>query len=207
MVRRTYNSPKRQRQGAETRAAIKAAAQALFADRGYEAATIADIARAAGVAAPTVYAQFASKRGILAEALKDVRFGQGYRQAIGDALNSADPDARLRLIATIARQVYEVEDATLSLWRAAGALAPELAAIEAEDEEGRRDAQSSTIDLLIATGRLNSGLGRETARDVLWTLTSRDLYRQLVKARAWSAAQYEAWLADLLQVALLARSP
>ena len=45
----------RQRQAAETRARIERAARQVFADSGYGAANIADVAQAAGVAVPTVY--------------------------------------------------------------------------------------------------------------------------------------------------------
>ena len=55
----------RDRKKARRRAQIMAAAQGLFASRGIDATTMADIAAAAGISAPTVFNYFGSKDGIL----------------------------------------------------------------------------------------------------------------------------------------------
>ncbi len=62
----TANREKRQRQKIERRDAILAAARKVFAQEGYEGATIADIAREAGVAAGTVYLYYQSKTDLFA---------------------------------------------------------------------------------------------------------------------------------------------
>jgi hypothetical protein len=41
------------------------------------------------------------------------------------------------------------------------------------------------------------------ARDILWTLTSPDIYRNLVVERRWGPQRYEDWLGDTLVSALL----
>jgi len=64
-VKREYDSSRRQRQAAQTRADTLAAARRLFAERGYAATTIEAIAAAAEVSEATVYAGFGSKRGLL----------------------------------------------------------------------------------------------------------------------------------------------
>ena len=64
-VKREYDSSRRQRQAAQTRADILQAARRLFSERGYAATTIEAIAAEAEVAEATVYAGFGSKRGIL----------------------------------------------------------------------------------------------------------------------------------------------
>jgi AcrR family transcriptional regulator len=55
---------------AHTRARISAAALALVADGGYQAAAISSVARAAGVGAGTVYRHFPSKADLLAEVFR-----------------------------------------------------------------------------------------------------------------------------------------
>jgi AcrR family transcriptional regulator len=50
-----------------TREKIVAAAKALFAERGYEGATIRDIARAAGMSTGAVFASFADKSDLFTE--------------------------------------------------------------------------------------------------------------------------------------------
>ncbi|HZE14290.1 MAG TPA: TetR family transcriptional regulator, partial [Mycobacterium sp.] len=52
----------RQRQAAATRVRVVRAARRVFARRGYGAATMAEIARSAGVAVPTVYKLYGTKR-------------------------------------------------------------------------------------------------------------------------------------------------
>lgn len=47
-------------------------------------------------------------------------------------------------------------------------------------------------------GVLRSGLSFEEATDVLWALTSYDLYRMLVVEQRWQPERYETWLAQLL---------
>jgi AcrR family transcriptional regulator len=59
----TSLAPKRTRlPAAERRALIEQAAARLFAERGYELTTVADIASAAGVSKPMLYRHFESKR-------------------------------------------------------------------------------------------------------------------------------------------------
>jgi AcrR family transcriptional regulator len=91
---------KRERQKNVRRDAILAAARKVFAREGYEGATIADIAKEAGVASGTVYLYYASKTDLFA-ALNAVFF-----QAIQKAMIQTDapPDveggtrARIRAV-------------------------------------------------------------------------------------------------------------
>jgi AcrR family transcriptional regulator len=57
---RTYQSPRRRQQAEETRRAILGAARQLFAERGYAATALSDIAEAAGVSVPTLYSSIGS---------------------------------------------------------------------------------------------------------------------------------------------------
>ncbi|MEU6173079.1 TetR family transcriptional regulator [Streptantibioticus parmotrematis] len=62
-------APQRRRDAPRTRARLLAAAADLFAERGYEAATVRDIAERAGVNQALVYRYFGSKKGLLVEAM------------------------------------------------------------------------------------------------------------------------------------------
>jgi AcrR family transcriptional regulator len=202
---RSYYSLVRQRQADETRARIAAAARQLILTKGYEAATIEAIAREAGVATPTVYAVFGSKRRILSELVDRAAFGPVYQDLVAKVTELQEPSARLRLAARIARQIYDSERSELDLLRKAGVIIPELAAIEEERECGRYDAQAPTIAYAVQSGQLLPGLNEKEARDLLWTLTGRDIYRMLVVQRKWSSKRYENWLSDAIVAALLVR--
>ncbi|HWU64781.1 MAG TPA: helix-turn-helix domain-containing protein [Ensifer sp.] len=61
----------RSRQKAKRRDEIIAAAQALFESQGIDATTMADIAAAAGISAPTVFNYFGSKDGVLIALIRE----------------------------------------------------------------------------------------------------------------------------------------
>jgi len=201
---RSYYSLVRQRQADETRARIATAARELILTKGYPAATIEAIAREAGVATPTVYAVFGSKRRILTELIDRAAFSPVYQDLVSEALQLTEPIARLRMAPRIARQIYDSERSEFDLLRQAGVVLPELAAIEREKECGRYEAQAQTITLLVQSGRLKTGLDETEARDIFWTLTARDVYRMLVIERGWSSDRYEQWLSDTIVAALVA---
>jgi len=202
-TRRSYHSAIRQRQAEETRRRIAEAARRLLLTKGYAGTTIEAVARKAGVAPQTVYAVFHSKRGILTDLMDRATFGPAYRDLVEQALNTEEPSARLRFAARIARQVHDSYRAELDLLRGAGVVAPELAALEREREHRRFEAQKPMIDYLVQAGRLRPDLNAARAREILWALTGRELYRMLVVERDWDSDRYEEWLADLLVSALI----
>ena len=204
VLKRVYESPARERQAGETRSRIANAARQLLEQSGYEGMTIPAVARAAGVAVPTVYAIFGSKKGIVSELLDQARFGEDYRALVRSVMNTSKPRERLAFAARIARKIYESEVPVENLLRGAGMLAPELAAVENERECQRYDHQVILIDSLVQAKLLRTGLDRQRARDILWCLTSRELFRMLVQRRGWSPDQYEDWLRSTLDRTLVA---
>lgn len=195
---RSYYSLVRSKQADKTRERIAGAARKLIFSRGFDAATIEAIAREAGVAVPTVYAVFGSKRRILAELVERAAFGPIFQQLIGEAEGLTDPVARLRLTARIARQVYDGERSESELLRKARVVVPEIAAREHERDCGRYEAHGVTVSHLVRSGLLHPGLTEKEALDLLWTFTARDFYRLLVVERQWSVDRYQQWLADTL---------
>jgi AcrR family transcriptional regulator len=201
---RTYYSLARQRQADETRNRIAAAGRKLILENGYAAATMEAIAREAGVATPTVYAVFSSKRRILTELIDRAAFGPAYQELVAQAYEMSDPVPRLRQAARIARQIYQGQSSEFELLRAAGVVTAELVAMEDERENGRYEAQGPSVALLVKSGRMLPPLTESQARDILWTLTSHNFYRMLVMVRGWTPDQYEAWLADTVVASLVA---
>jgi AcrR family transcriptional regulator len=199
---RSYHSLVRQRQADETRTRIAEAARKLILEKGYSAATMEAIAREAGVATPTVYAVFGSKRRILTELIDRASFGPGYQELVDKTLQMSDPVARLRQAARIACLIHQAESSELEALRKAGVVNSELIAMEDERECGRYEAQAATIALLVQSGRLLPILHETEARDILWSLTGRAMYRMLVGERHWSSDRYTQWLGDTIVTAL-----
>lgn len=202
---RQYSSPVREQRADETRTRIADAARTLFLANGFDGTTVDAIAREAGVAVPTVYAIFRSKRGLVEELLHRARFGAAYADLVQRAIAETDPRARVRFVARISRRVYDGERAELDFLRGAGMVSPDLG--DAEEERKRYTLQKKTIDFLSDAGVLRSDLDVTTARDVLFAMTARDVYRSLVVVRGWDPAKYERWLGETLLAALVLAAP
>ncbi len=201
--RRPYKSLARERQAGDTRKRIVEATRQLLKSKGYAGMTIEAIAQRAEVSAQSVYAIFRSKTGILTELLDQSTLRAGYEQLVRQALSAADPETRLRVAASIARQIHGARSTTFDLLRGAGVVAPELAKLEQQRECLRYERQENMISSLREAGRLRPALDHESARDIFWTLTGRDVYRMLVRERGWSPQKYQDWLADTLVHSLL----
>ena len=79
-------SGRREQQAAETRVLILTAARQLFAKHGYGATSVAQIAREAGVAIPTIYTSVGTKLDLLAS----------LNELVARDANVADLEPRLR---------------------------------------------------------------------------------------------------------------
>jgi AcrR family transcriptional regulator len=196
--KRPYHSRVRQRQAEETRQRILEAARSLFESQGYAATTLEAIAELAEVSPKTIAAVFGSKRALLAEVINPEAFSTPVKLLIEELRATEDPSRQLSLVAQITRQAYEPLASSLELLRTAGAVAPELADLARQIEARRRQNQARLIASLSEQGALRPGLSFEEATDVLWALTSYDVYRMLVVEQGWEPARYETWLAQLL---------
>jgi AcrR family transcriptional regulator len=202
--KRPYHSRMRQRQAEETRRRILEAARELFESSGYVVTTLEAIAELAEVSPKTIAAVFGSKHALLAEAINPEAFSTHVRQLIEELRATEDPPRQLSLVAQITRQAYEPLVSSLELLRTAGAVAPELADLAQQVEARRRQNQARLMASLHEQGVLRSDLSFEEVTDVLWALTSYDLYRMLVVEQGWEPERYEMWLAQLLVQHLLA---
>src|SRR6266700_666893 len=105
-----------------------------------------------------------------------------------------------RHILAVARELFESHGYTATTLEAIA----ELADLAQQIEARRRQNQARLIVSLREQGTLHPGLSFEEATDVLWALTSYDLYRMLVVEQSWEPERYETWLAQLLVQHLLA---
>jgi len=197
---RKYHSPVREKQAGQTRKRILDSARRLILNKGFADATIEAVASEAGVAVPTVYAAFGSKRGIVQGLMERAALNSGYAELVREAMRSDDPETRVRYAAKIARRIFDSLRSESEVLRGATAVAPDFVR---EKERLRYERQGGLINLLEEKSALRPELTAAAARDILWTLTSYEIHRCLVVERNWSADRYEKWLGDTLVLALL----
>jgi len=185
-----------------TRLRIVDAARSLFVTRGYNAVTMDEIARDAGVAYQTVYAVFGNKLSVAREVIWTSFEVEGINDLIGAAEASTDPEVWLRLGARIARIINERLGDLLRFMQESGD--PELLVEYQKVDDRRLEQERSLITMLENSGRLKAGLSPSEALAVLWAMTGSQLHHQLVSQRHWTAGRYEEWLGDSLIALLLA---
>ena len=201
---RKYESPARVRQASATRNRIIDAAESLLLEKGFAGMTVAAVAKRAGVAPQTIYAIFSSKAGIIMAAIEDrVLRDDSNVDAIKQLQNATDPVQILRSVARIIRNVYEGNAPTFTAVYGACMVSPQLADLEKELNELRREKQAPIVDDLMASGKMLPHLDREAVRDLLWALSGREMYYLLVIRRGWSPDKYEEQLAGLLIASLV----
>ena len=196
--KRVYRSESRQTQAVQTRNRILAAARTLFESDGFVNITIEKLAKAAEVSGPTVYALFQSKHGVLRALMDDALPSVQFEALVEQVRLEKSAQKRLLISAKIARQIYDAEKAQMAIFQGASVLSPEFKELEQEKEKRRYERQEETIQTMAKENSLADGLSVSKARDILWALTGRDMYRMFVVERGWSSDEYETWLGQLL---------
>jgi TetR/AcrR family transcriptional regulator of autoinduction and epiphytic fitness len=207
--KRTYDSSNRAREARETRRRIVEAAARLFVRDGYAATSIGAIAQEAGVAVPTVYAGLRNKAGVL-RAVVDLTV-RGDDEAVPLASRAEwremeredDPRRQLALFARIHRQIGDREAAVFAQLEAAAGADSEATRMLADHDDRRYKTQSRLARSLHRKKALRPGLTAREAADLIWTLASERTYLALVRDRGWGPENYERWVMEQLEAALL----
>lgn len=208
MTPRSYDASRRQAAARRSRERILDAARRRFLRDGYGATTVAAIARDADVAPQTVTKHFANKAGLV-KALFDVALvgddtggPLSERPAIVEMLHEPDARAMLRSYAETLTAMLPRTAPIQLLLRSSGA--PELVAVWDQIRAGRLAGMSDLATALAGTGALRDGVTVETARDVLWTYSSPDLYQLLVEDRGWPVERFTWFLVESTAALLIA---
>lgn len=207
-VKRSYRSTRRREQADETRRRIIRAAHDLFVSQGYGRTTIAEVARAAGVAAETVYAAFGNKPTLLRQVWyattrgdeQDIRLLD--RPEIRAVLAEPDLPTRLRAHAIALTPVFRRMTPLLRALQGATTSEPAAAAMLAEFDERRLDAARHYARAAAATGQL--GVSEQECSDVLASTMDGALWYRLVEERGWSEERFARvlgtmWVATLVR--------
>src|SRR5437763_13117182 len=196
---------RREQMARQTRRDILAAARRLFAERGYAATSINDIAAEAGVAVQTIYARLGSKRGMLLALVDLIDEEAGVSQLVPGVRDAGTPDEALRAGIRISRAVHErCGDLIEALFTAAGA-EPELADAVAEGQRRHRDGARLTIDRIQELRGLRNDVSPQRAQALFALSTNHEAWRELIRGYQLGWDPAEDWLVDALARALLAR--
>ena len=207
--KRRYNSTRRQAQARETRRQIIEAARRSFVERGYAGATIEAIAQEAGVAPETIFATFGNKRTILAN-LVDVAVGGDdqpirllERSGPQAVLQEHDPGRQLHLFAKDIAGILERVAPVFEIMRVAAKTEPDIAELLKKLLEERLRNLEVVVQSLSAHSPLREGLDSTQAAEIVWTITSPEVFSLLTVDRGWSRERYIRWLSDTLTRLLL----
>jgi AcrR family transcriptional regulator len=201
---RKYDSPRRQAQARQTKLQIAETARVLFLERGYAGTSIEAIAEKAGVAPETIYASFKNKRNVLSF-LFDISIG-GDDEDIR-LLDRPDPQAVLRetdqrrLLSLFARDITKILHRAAPIFeilRVAGKTEPEIAELVQRLVRERFSNMNMVAKRVAGNGSLRKGLNRTQATEMLWGMTSPELYLLYTRDRGWTDEQYTQWLMETL---------
>jgi AcrR family transcriptional regulator len=193
-------------QAEQTRAAVIAAASRIFAQRGWVATNMRDVAAEAGVSVETLYAAFESKAGLLKVVLdvavvgddEPVPFAARAEAAAMGAASSLQARARIaaQVVTAINARIYRLDQALRQGAAVETILAERLTASEAS----RRTAVADGATLVARRAMT------EVEVDEIAALTSSIVYDLLVRSSGWSNAAYETWLTGRF-IEVIQRSP
>jgi AcrR family transcriptional regulator len=201
---RKYDSSRRQAQARQTRLQIVEAARVLFFERGYAGTTIEAIAEKAGVAPETVYATFKNKRQVLSF-LFDLSVGGDDepvrlmdRPNPQSVLQETDQRRLLTLFASDITQILHRAAPVFEILRVAAKTEPEIERLIQRLLRERMANMTMVAKHVSDNGPLRNGLDQVRAAEVIWSMTSPELYLLFRRDRGWSDEQYVEWLTDTL---------
>lgn len=199
----------RRDQARRTRARIIRAAHQEFLELGYHGATMAAIARRAGVAAQTVYFVFHTKAELVSAVIDDAVLGpdpaapqdSDWWAAMRAARTAAEAlDRFVRGAGPLLARAAAVSEVV----RAAALTDDEVRAVHQRHDQLQVQGYRQAVDIITTKGALRDGLTPDTATDVLLTLCGDSTYMQLRTDRGWTHDQIVDWIATAAPITLLA---
>ena len=197
-ISRSYHSELRAEQAQRTRERIMQAAAHEFGTSGYQATTMAAIARSAGVSTETVKAA-GSKAELLIRSFETVFALQEGADSLADSPAAAGLlDAREATVLNAVIDVIASANArSRRLWTqlVAASLSDRLVdqALQRLLASRRRDYRL-LVDELDARGLVRPDVDAEPAAAELSFLMSPEGYQQLVDQTGWTETRYREWL-------------
>jgi AcrR family transcriptional regulator len=179
-----------------TRQAILDAARKLFAERGYFATKVDDIAAVARVAPATVYAVTGGKYGLLTELIKVWTTDPIVEAKTTHMVGMTDPVAIIRELAAGSRRMREQY---ADIMRVVLTTAPHDQAVAGALQAATSVYRKAFVPIakrLATLGALRQGIDVAAAVDLFWFYFGYTSYFTLHDDNGWSYERAEQWLAD-----------
>jgi AcrR family transcriptional regulator len=208
-AKRAYRSDLRATQADATRRTILAAAGRVCGAGGWPSATIAAVAKEAGVSKETIYAVFGNKVALIGEMVKssvaETAPGQHFLDEERPRAIRAEMDQsrQIDLWATYLTEILERVSPLLAVVRSGSEVEPEMAELYRALHQGRRANLSLIAASILEQGPLRDGLSVEGATDFFWQLASPEMFALSTGAGGYSTIRFAEWLSAMLKAALL----
>lgn len=207
-ARRKYDNRRRRADAVARQRRIVEEAIGLFVERGFGATSVDDIAAAADVSAPTIYATFGSKSGVLARAIDVSVVGDYDDIPVMDRVLSVIEESgtqELRQFAAVAQFIRTLNERVAPVIRVMEQAASTDPAVQ---ELRTRLISAIRADCAVAIEKywrtaLRPGLPENEAADAMATMMSASVYSMLTVDMGWSPDRYQDWLAHALPHMLL----
>lgn len=186
---------RRQRYALTTKQAIVDAARELFAERGYFATTVEDIAARAEVAPATVYSSTGGKQSLLAAILELWGSDPQIQATLELVAATTDPREVISVLAVAAREMRERWDDAVRIVLSTAPHDPALAEQFAPFTRFYRQCIAQIAHRLAELGGLREGIEADYATDVLWLYFGYGSLYTLHHENGWSYERAEHWLA------------
>jgi AcrR family transcriptional regulator len=207
--RRRYDATGRRAQAQRSRERVLREASRLFIEQGFAATTVAQIAAAAGVSPPTVFARFGSKVNLLKEAIDIAIVGDvepvplADRPSLQRVHQGRTARAVLERFADVCAEVGTRAFPIFAVAYAAADADAQVAALVAELDRQRLSGAAAIAATVADRLGVTDPRRVDDLRDTIWVLNSPLQYRLLVQQRGWPIERYRDWIATAL-VALTA---
>jgi AcrR family transcriptional regulator len=206
--RRKYDNSRRRADAQARQRKIIEAATPLFVEQGFGATSIDQIAAAANVSSPTVYATFGSKASVLARAI-DVAVAGDYEDVplVDRVLGLIEKSGtqELRQLAAVAHFIRTLNERVAPLIRVmehAASTDPALQELRTRLMTAIRADCAVAVEKFLQPA-LRPGLPADQAAETMALMLSPQVYSMLTVDMGWSPNRYQLWLTHALPHLLL----
>jgi AcrR family transcriptional regulator len=206
--RRRYDGSRRRADAVARQRRIIEMATTLFVEQGFGATSIDQIAGAADVSSPTVYAMFGSKARLLARAIDVALAGDDEDIGVIDRLlplleeAGANPRRQFAALARFNRALSERVAPLIRVMEQAASTDPALEELRSKLLRAIRSDCAVGVEKL-CRNRLRPDLSESEAADIMAAMLSPYVYSMLTVDMRWSPERYQQWVADTLSRSLL----